>query len=269
MTPADQGIRRSLVAMPVAAGPPDPLDAALRARASGNRVALVTVVDVDGAVASRPGLRLAVTEGEVILAGMLGCSEFDTVGVGIAREALASGSGVLRRRVEVNHGAVGALEFFAEVLEPLAAVFAITDNPIGRSVVDLSSHIGRRAVLLDPRLDGLDPLSWLAAHPPRPHDAVVLCDHDAPYADSALRRALDGDAGYVGILGSRRRAGATVRQLAETGVPEDQLTRLHTPVGLDLGGRTPGEIGLSIVAEIVAWSYDRAGTSMRTGLVER
>jgi xanthine/CO dehydrogenase XdhC/CoxF family maturation factor len=90
---------------------------------------------------------------------------------------------------------------------------------------------------------------------------VVLCDHDAPDAAGFLREALASPASYVAMMASRRRAGGLLAELESEGVPG--LERLHVPAGHDLGGKGPGEIALSVVAEIVAESYGRPGGPMR------
>lgn len=236
----------------------DTLAALTAAVAAGRPVVLVTVLSVEGDPPSYAGAKLAVADGSV-LAGTLGCSEFDTAGLALAAEVHASGSATLRRRQVFGHGGEQALELFAELHAPAPAVLVCGDNPIGRAIAELAAFAGRRAVLLDD-----DPLTALGANPPRPVDAVVLSDHDAPYVDDVLRSLLAGPAGFVGMLGSRRHAPMVVARLRADGVPEDQLARLHSPCGLDIGGRGPAEIALSIVAEIVAVSHGRSGGSMRT-----
>ena len=89
---------------------------------------------------------------------------------------------------------------------------------------------------------------------------MVLCDHDAPDAPAVLRAALASEASYVAMMASRRRAGALLDELVEEGV---DVSALHVPAGHNLGGKGPGEIALSVVAEIVAEAYDRPGGPMR------
>jgi xanthine/CO dehydrogenase XdhC/CoxF family maturation factor len=89
----------------------------------------------------------------------------------------------------------------------------------------------------------------------------VLCDHDAPDAPRFLRDALASSASYVAMMASRRRAEELVVTLRSEGVPG--LDKLRVPAGHNLGGKTPGEIALSVVAEIVAESYERPGGPMR------
>jgi xanthine dehydrogenase accessory factor len=141
-------------------------------------------------------------------------------------------------------------------------VVVVTDNPIGRAVVAIAQVAGRETVLLPDDGPAPSPQRWLEAHPPSPADAVVLCDHDTPGMEALLRAALDSPAGYVAMLGSRRRAESVLSWLAEA-APAQAVAKLRIPAGLDLGGRGPGEIALSVVAELVAHSYGRPGGSLR------
>ena len=132
-------------------------------------------------------------------------------------------------------------------------ILVLSDNPISRSIAAIASTAGRTVVVesADDGGPGLDA---------QPGDAVVLCDHDAPDAPAVLRAALASDASYVAMLASRGRAAGLLEELADEGV---DTTTLHVPAGLDLGGKGPGEIALSVVAEIVAESYGRPGGTMR------
>ena len=81
--------------------------------------------------------------------------------------------------------------------------------------------------------------------------AVVTLTHDPKLDDPALHAALGSSAFYIGALGSRRTQSARLERLREAGFGDDDLARIHAPVGLDIGARTPGEIAASILAEIV------------------
>lgn len=235
----------------------DILQALRQAAERGRTAVLVTVIAVDGEAPSRPGAKLVVVD-DAVLAGTLGCSEFDTAGTDLAGELVAGGRSTVRRRAVFGHGEVRALELFAEVLPPAPQVFVVGDNPVGRAVVELARFTGRNAVLLDD-----DPVARLAERPPNLGDAVVVSDHDSPHVDQVLRIALGGPAGFVGMLGSRRLVPRVVGRLREAGVPQAHLDRLRSPVGLNIGGQTPPEIALSIMAEIVATAHGRDGARMR------
>ena len=141
-------------------------------------------------------------------------------------------------------------------------VVVVSDNPIGRAVVAIAEIAGRRTTLLADEGVEPTPLRWLADHPLTEADALVLCDHDAPQAGDLLRTALDGRAGYVAMMGSRRRAESVFAEL-EASTDAATLARLRVPAGLNTGGKAPGEIALSVVAEIVAVSYGRPGGPMK------
>ena len=133
-------------------------------------------------------------------------------------------------------------------------IVVLTDNPVSRALATMAGAVGREVVLVaeDDAGPGLPDV--------RPGDAVVLVDHDAPDAPGFLRAALRSEASYVAMLASRRRAAGLLPDLEAEGVP---TATLHVPAGHDLGGKGPGEIALSVLAEIVAEGYGRAGGSIR------
>ncbi len=246
-------------------------DALARARARGQRVVMVTVLEVSEHASSHTGAKLVVGDDGPV-AGSLGCSEFDTAGVELAAEALRDG-GPIRRRISFGgHGEERTIEVFAEVHDPQPAVLVFGANPVGLAVAVQARLVGRRVTLIAPggtteappgvEVKADDPGRFLLAAPPGPEDAVLLSDHDAPYVDEVLRVALASDARFVGMLGSRRHAPGAVRRLRTSGTPEAHIARLRAPVGLDTGGRTPAEIALSIVAEIIAVEHGRSGGRM-------
>jgi xanthine dehydrogenase accessory factor len=85
-----------------------------------------------------------------------------------------------------------------------------------------------------------------------PHSAVVAVTHDPKLDDMALLEALKSPAFYVGALGSRGNTAKRKERLAMFDLTAAEIARLHGPIGLDLGGRTPAEIAVSILAEVVA-----------------
>jgi xanthine/CO dehydrogenase XdhC/CoxF family maturation factor len=134
-------------------------------------------------------------------------------------------------------------------------ILVLSANPISAAIDTIATTVGREVVVLAEDDGG----PGLASLGPVAGDAVVLCDHDAPDAPQFLRDALGSQASYVAMMASRRRADGMVAELAD--VPG--LEKLHVPAGHNLGGKAPGEIALSVVAEIVAESYDRPGGPMR------
>jgi xanthine dehydrogenase accessory factor len=88
---------------------------------------------------------------------------------------------------------------------------------------------------------------------------VVHTDHDAPDLVNALEAVIPRHPEFIGLVGSRRHTGHHLEALRAKGVPENVISRIQSPVGLDLGAANPGEIALSILAGVVAKRRGRNG----------
>ena len=138
-------------------------------------------------------------------------------------------------------------------------VVLLTRNHIAEAIDTIATTAGREVTVIarDAEGEGVSALAELAL---RDGDAVVLCDHDAPDAPQVLRDALASRASYVAMMASRRRAEGLLEELEQEGAPG--LDKLHVPAGLNTGGKSPGEIALSVVSEVVACGYGRDGGPM-------
>ena len=94
-------------------------------------------------------------------------------------------------------------------------------------------------------------------------DAVCVLTHDPKFDVPAIVAALATNVGYIGAMGSRRTHAERVARLREAGVDDAGLARVHAPIGLDLGARTPEETAIAICAEIIAQRTGRAAPSLR------
>jgi xanthine dehydrogenase accessory factor len=94
---------------------------------------------------------------------------------------------------------------------------------------------------------------------------AVLVSRGHKQDENALRAVIGRGAGYVGMIGSRRRVATVLRHLAEEGYPVEALERVYTPIGFDIGAETPEEIAVSIMAEIIAVRRNGSGRPMREG----
>ena len=92
---------------------------------------------------------------------------------------------------------------------------------------------------------------------------IVVATRGHKLDSHALRAAVKTQARYVGLLGSKRKTILIDRMLRDEGIPEERLREVHAPIGLDLGGRTPAEIALSVLAEISAERYGGTGRPLR------
>ncbi|MCH1514360.1 MAG: XdhC/CoxI family protein [Acidimicrobiales bacterium] len=95
-----------------------------------------------------------------------------------------------------------------------------------------------------------------------PRDAVCILTHDAKFDVPAIVSALTTEVGYIGVMGSRKTHEDRTNRLNEVGVTVKEIERLRSPIGLDIGSRTPEETAISIVAEIIALRTGRSSTSL-------
>lgn len=151
-------------------------------------------------------------------------------------------------------------------LEPPPLLVLVGAGEIAVVLARLARVIGRRVVVVDPRrafataerfpdVDALvhaSPATAVAALDVDATAAIVVLSHDPKLDDPALEAALRGPAGYIGALGGRTTQAARRNRLRAAGWAERDLDRIHGPVGLDLGARTPAEIAVSILAQIIA-----------------
>ena len=96
------------------------------------------------------------------------------------------------------------------------------------------------------------PSEIVATYRATPQTAVVLVAHDYKYELPVLRALIRSNVGYLGMLGSKKRGAAVRDLLKDEGFTDDELARIRTPIGLDIGGKAPAEVAVSILAEIIA-----------------
>ncbi|MHB8613861.1 MAG: XdhC family protein [Candidatus Dormibacteraceae bacterium] len=223
--------------------------------ARGEEVVLATVVKVDGEPPSHAGAKLLLSR-LATLAGTLGCSEFDTAALADAGQIADAAAPTLRT---YRHD-LGSIEVYLEpyLAAPTLVVFSAT--PVAAALLRWAPEVGFRTVLVETRPDRLQGATWpepvtrLGDLPGALGSEVyaVHTDHDAEDLVPALEALLTREPRFIGLVGSRRHTGHHLEALRAKGVPEDVIGRIQSPVGLDVGAVTPGEIALSILAGIVA-----------------
>ncbi len=205
--------------------------------------------------------------------GSLGDAERDRAALRLALQLFPAGLPVTQEL------AGEGTEAFFEVHAPRPHLVAVGAGHMSMPLVSLARALGFRTTVVDarprfatrerfPEADELrvgTASEIVAALPLVPSTAVVLTIHDSEVEVPVLRAVLASEAGYVGMLGSRKRGRGVLEMLREQGVPPEQLARVQVPVGLDIGAQTAAEIALSVLAQIVAVRSRRPGTA----LVER
>jgi xanthine dehydrogenase accessory factor len=240
--------------------------------------ALATVID-----GPQPGRKLLVTPDEAL--GGLGHPELDRI---VARDAVAE---LEAGRSGVRHyGPEGQTTPEDLVDAPTLSVFVESWSPPPQmwifGAVDFTAALSRVAKVLGYRVIVCDAREVFATRRRFPaadevvvswpgglfdqrgpqlgqRDAVCILTHDPKFDVPAVQGALATKVGYIGVMGSRTTHAKRVERLREVGVTDGELARLMSPIGLDLGARTPEETAISICAEIIARRTGRAAPSLR------
>ena len=142
----------------------------------------------------------------------------------------------------------GALEVFVEPVLPTPQLVAVGRSPAAIALAGIARGLGWRAVHVD--MDGGEVGSLEDVD--LDGSSYVVVATQGHYDEDALARALASEAGYVGLVASRRRAEAVLGYLRDRGVDDDALARVHAPAGLDLGHVRTEEIAVAVIAQIVA-----------------
>jgi xanthine dehydrogenase accessory factor len=175
-------------------------------------------------------------------------------------------------------GSCGAtLEIFVEPVRPEPRLILAGSGYVAQALTRLATTIGWRVSLLDDRSEFVqsaalpdnvtltvsDIPELLPTLAPDAMTALVIVTRGHKVDQEALETALTTAAGYVGMIGSPSKVRTIFRKLLRKGVTPEALERVHAPVGLDLGAKTPDEIALSIAAELLMWRRGGTGKPLR------
>jgi xanthine dehydrogenase accessory factor len=238
---------------------------------AGEPVAVVTAVS---GAPERVGKRLVIWPDR--RAGTLGSARLDDATTDDARGMLAAGrTGPLRYGIDGERRG-DDLTLFVSSFAPRPRMIVFGAIDFAAAVARLGGFLGYRVTVCDARpvfatnrrfpeaevvVDW--PHRYLTAEVEagRVDERTVVCvlTHDPKFDVPVLQVALAHRFAYVGAMGSRRTHDDRLSRLREAGVPEEQLARLASPIGLDLGARTPEETAVSIAAEIIARRWGGAG----------
>jgi xanthine dehydrogenase accessory factor len=228
---------------------------------AGEPFVLATVVRCERPTSAKPGAKALVRRDGTVV-GWIGGSCAEPVVVREGLRALQDGrprfialvgegesspghrEGVVEHPMTCHSG--GTVEIFLEPVLPKPDLIVVGRGPVADSLASLSTYAGFTVTRVsaespaDPSLQLRVPL----------RACVVVVTHGA-FDEEVLEHALQSDASYVSLVASRKRTAAVIDVLRERGVPQDRLRRLKAPAGLDIGAVTPGEIAVSILAEII------------------
>jgi xanthine dehydrogenase accessory factor len=237
----------------------------------GQGVVLATVVATEGSVPRHAGTKMLVRADGSMVGTIGGGKVEDAIRID-ALEVLHRGEPGLQRYAlqdpERGDPGVcgGTMTVFLEPYGMPRTVVVIGAGHVGGAVVHLAHWLGYRTAVVDERPEMVSeeaiPLAdirfagtvadALAAQPVTSKTSVVVVTRSHELDAEIVPLLLETPAGYIGVMGSKRRWETTRKAIAASGVPDDQLDRIHHPIGLEIGAETVEEIAVSIMAEIIA-----------------
>jgi len=248
----------------------------------GESLALCTITEARGSTPRHAGSKMLVYE-DGSFVGTVGGGELEHRVLGEALEALRTG-----QPTKLNYSMTdpargdpgvcgGQVEVYVEPILPKEKIVVIGGGHVGKAVAHLAKWLGYAVAVSDDRAEfctpemnpGIEefypvPMAELPKHLILNRStALILTTRGSNVDVLGLPSLLESKAGYIGVIGSRRRWAATVEGLKAKGVSEAAIARIHSPIGLELNAETPEEIAVSILAEIIMLKHGGDGKQMR------
>jgi xanthine dehydrogenase accessory factor len=198
--------------------------------------------------------------------GTLGLPTLDALVIPDAKQAIWRSDPHIHSYILEGMTTPQNVDVFIEGFPPPPELIIIGAGHIAISLTTIAKALHYHVVIIDaraafatrerfPHADELI-VAWpdeiLQKRPLYPSTSVAVLTHDPKFDEPTLKVLLAGQVGYVGAIGSRKTSRERAERLKREGITEEQITRIHGPIGLEIGATSPEEIALSIMAEIVA-----------------
>lgn len=257
--------------------------ALLEASEQGIPSALATILSTSGSVPRHAGSKMLVySNGRIV--GTIGGGKMESEAINTAQEVIRTGEArtetyTLNSIANGDPGICGGTAtIFIEPIVIPATLLVIGGGHVGKALAELAKWMGYRVVLSDDRdaycnesyISGLD--GYIVTKPEfitqefkiTSYTYIAITSRGLPIDEKLLPILVESDAAYIGLIGSRRRWAITAKTLREQyGLSEEQLKRIHAPIGLELEAESPKEIALSIMAEITMLRHGGTGQAMQ------
>lgn len=255
------------------------LEELLRLRKEGERGVLALVTETSGSAPQVTGARLVLRE-DGTLVGTVGGGRFELEVVRAAGKLLQhGGSQILDFDLGPDLGMQcgGTMRAYLEVLEPRFRLVIFGAGHVGLEVATIATRLQFDVLVVDDRADfataerfpgcalQVAPFAQVAAEfRPQPRDYLLIVTHGHRHDSELLEAFVQGPQAYLGMIGSQTKVGRILLELGASGVPQPALEAVHTPVGLEIGSVTPGEIAISILSEMIRHLRQGPGATKRT-----
>ncbi len=240
---------------------------------SGVTVVVAAVIATHGSSPGKPGQKMGITSSGKTF-GTAGGGGLEQAILADAETVMRTGEAVVKRysMTPKESGGLGMLcggeaEVVIERIGGTEQIVLIGGGHIAEILAEITQAIGKAVQIVDSRpeyanaerfprasaVHNIDPSSPELSELLPEGAPIVILTHSHALDEAALKNVLGFATGYVGMIGSKKKVGTIFKRLEEEGVPREKLDKVHSPIGLDIGAVTPGEIALAILAEIVGY----------------
>lgn len=238
----------------------------------GEIIALVTIVETKGSTPREVGAKMVVGK-DGLIAGTIGGGITEAKVIEEVKQALKEGKGKLltyhltKEQAALEEGAIcgGDMKIFINVLQPKEEVLIFGAGHIAVWVSRLAKMVGLKSVIIDDRKEFanqdrfpeadkivIESIDKVLQHIKiTPFTYIVIVTRGHLQDQKVLASVIKSKAAYLGMIGSRKKNATVFRYLKEQGISEDELNKVHAPIGIDIKAQTPEEIAVSIIAEII------------------
>jgi xanthine dehydrogenase accessory factor len=238
----------------------------------GSRAALATIIDTKGSVPRQAGAKMLIKEDGSSI-GTIGGGSLELKTVNAAFEVIKEGRTVLLhfdmsgsgQKAEMICG--GNLDVLIEPIVSGETLFLFGAGHISEITAKIAKMLGFRIMVVDPRPDYNNKdrfpdadanivCGYEEAFPKltiKSDDYIVIFTTGHLYDETCLNLAVRTKAGYIGMIGSRKKVAEIKERLLKKGAPRKKLTEVFSPIGLEIYAQTPAEIAVSILAEIISF----------------
>ena len=244
-------------------------DQAVQAYAGGAPMAIVNITAASERARVRVGAKMLVRENGTT-EGSLNDANLEALTIAKARDLMAMGK---NDYLYFDDG----IECYIEAYTTPPTLVLIGGGHVSKAIAPIAKSVGFRIFVFDDREQFANPERFPEADltmvgdyrdgfdkmPVNKNSFVVIATRGHQFDDPAVSGALRTPASYIGLLGSKRKTILIFEELIRNGFDADVLRRINAPIGLDIGGRTPEEIALSVMSEIVAFRLGGSGGSMK------
>lgn len=235
--------------------------------AEGRPFVLATVIESSGSTPQKPGAKLVVL-GDGSLRGTVGGGAIEHQIIQAALELLRAPEGTRVIETHLTHElgmcCGGRMKVFLEKHEAPPRLTVFGAGHVAKELAALAHHVGFRVTVVDARPEWAnrerfpdcevlvkDPADHARALAGGPECYFCVTTHDHPLDQAVVEALMNRPSAYLGVIGSQRKAERFRMRLRAAGVDEAAVERLRSPMGVDIGALTPGEIAVSIVGELI------------------